>query len=40
MRESVSNVERGIHSPQLVTLEKISQVLDIKIKDLFDFDSF
>ena len=36
--DSVSNIERGIHGPQLETLEKIAAVLDIRLMDLLDFN--
>ena len=36
--ESVSNIERGIFGPKFDNLEKIAQVLNIKVKGLFDFD--
>ena len=37
--ESVSNIERAIHGPQFDNLEKISKVLGVEVKDLFDFDN-
>ncbi len=36
--ESVSNIERAIHGPQFDNLEKIASVLDVEVKDLFDFN--
>ena len=35
--ETVSRLERGVSIPSLKTLEKISQKLDISLKDIFDF---
>ena len=37
---SLSAIESGRHFPSLPTLEKIADVLNIKIKALFDFNSF
>lgn len=35
--ESISNIERGIHGPKFENLEKIALVLDVQVKELFDF---
>ena len=35
--ESISNIERGIFAPKFENLEKISKVLKVPVKDLFDF---
>ncbi len=35
---SISNIERGVHSPSFENLERIAQSLDVEIKELFDFD--
>ena len=35
--EFVSNMERGINAPSFETLEKIANVLNIRISELFDF---
>jgi transcriptional regulator with XRE-family HTH domain len=35
--ESISNIERGIFGPRFETLEKLSGVLRIPVKELFDF---
>jgi len=37
--EFLSNIERGINAPSFETLEKLSKVLDVPVKELFDFDS-
>jgi len=37
--ESISNIERGIYSPKFSNLEKISEILEVEVKDLFDFHS-
>ena len=37
--EFLSNIERGINAPSFETLEKLSKVLDMPVKELFDFDS-
>jgi transcriptional regulator with XRE-family HTH domain len=34
----LSLMERGLRAPSFSTLEKLSRVLDIPVKDLFDFD--
>jgi transcriptional regulator with XRE-family HTH domain len=34
---SVSRIECGVHYPSLDTLEKISRVLDVEMRDLFIF---
>lgn len=36
---SLSSIESGRSFPSLVTLEKISQVLNVELKVFFDFDS-
>ncbi len=36
--ETISRLERGVSIPSLNTLEKISGVLNISFKDLFDFE--
>ena len=36
--ETISNIERGIFGPRFDTLDKIASILDIPVKDLFDFD--
>ena len=33
----IGAIERGSRSPSLEVLEKISQALEVKLKDLFDF---
>jgi transcriptional regulator with XRE-family HTH domain len=35
--ESISNVERGIHGPKFNNLEKIANVLNVQVKELFEF---
>lgn len=35
--ESISNIERGIYGPKFDNLEKIAEVLDVPVKELFDF---
>lgn len=35
--ESISNIERGIYGPKFDNLEKISVVLEVPVKDLFEF---
>ncbi len=35
--ESISNIERGIFGPRFSNLEKIAAVLDVEVKQLFDF---
>ena len=35
--ESISNIERGVHGPKFENLEKIAVVLDVPVKELFDF---
>jgi transcriptional regulator with XRE-family HTH domain len=37
--EFLSNIERGINAPSFETLEKLSKVLNVSVKELFDFDS-
>jgi transcriptional regulator with XRE-family HTH domain len=36
--ESISNIERGIHGPKFDNLEKIANILKIKVEELFQFD--
>ncbi len=36
--ESISNIERGIHGPKFDNLEKLTEALDLPVKDLFDFE--
>ena len=36
--ETISRLERGVSIPSLATLERISHVLHISLKDLFDFE--
>ncbi len=36
--ETISRLERGVSVPSLKTLEKISQALNIPLKELFDFE--
>lgn len=38
-RSTYANYERGIREPDLKTIRKISEVLDIKINDLLDSDN-
>ncbi|MBY4676340.1 helix-turn-helix domain-containing protein [Marinobacterium arenosum] len=35
--ESISNIERGIFGPKFDTLEKLADVLEVPVKQLFDF---
>jgi transcriptional regulator with XRE-family HTH domain len=35
--ESISNIERGIFGPKFENLEKISAVLKVPVKELFEF---
>lgn len=35
--ESISNIERGVHGPKFENLEKIAAVLNVPVKELFDF---
>lgn len=35
--ESISNMERGIYGPRFDTLERLSSVLKVTVKDLFEF---
>lgn len=35
--ESISNIERGIFGPKFDNLEKISAVLKVPVKELFEF---
>ncbi len=37
--ESISNIERGVFGPKFDNLEKIASVLNIEVKELFDFDA-
>lgn len=34
---SISRIESGIHFPKQENIEKIAKILDVEIKDLFDF---
>lgn len=36
--ESISNIERGIFGPKFDNLEKIARVINVHVKELFDFD--
>lgn len=36
--EFISNMERGINAPSFQTLEQLSHVMHISIKEFFDFD--
>lgn len=36
--ESISNIERGIFGPKFDNLERIAKVLDVQVKELFEFD--
>ena len=36
--KSLSRLERGQHYPSLETLERIRVVLEVELKDFFDFD--
>lgn len=36
--ESISNMERGIFGPKFDNLEKIANVIDVEVKELFDFN--
>jgi transcriptional regulator with XRE-family HTH domain len=33
----ISNIERGINAPSFETLEKLAEILDVPVKELFDF---
>ena len=35
----LSSMERGVNAPSFETLEKLSQALDVPVKELFDFNS-
>ena len=35
--ESISNIERGKTAPSFETLEKLAEVLQIPVRDFFDF---
>ena len=35
--EFISNLERGINAPSFETLEKLAIVLNVTVRDLFDF---
>lgn len=35
--ETVSNIERGKAAPSFTTLSAVSEVLDVPLRDLFDF---
>ena len=36
---SLSSIESGRHFPSLITLEKISKTLDVKLSAFFDFET-
>lgn len=36
--ESISNIERGIFGPKFDNLERIAKVLDVPVRELFEFD--
>ncbi|MFT7561044.1 MAG: transcriptional regulator with XRE-family HTH domain [Flavobacteriales bacterium] len=35
--ESISNIERGIFGPKFDNLEKIAKVINVEVKELFEF---
>jgi len=35
--ESISNIERGIYGPKFDNLEKLAAILEIPVRDLFEF---
>lgn len=35
--ESISNIERGIFGPKFDNLEKIAAVMEVDVKELFEF---
>ncbi len=35
--QAISNIERGINAPSFGTLERIAAILEIELKELFDF---
>ncbi len=35
---TISRLERGVSTPSIQTLEKISHALNVRLKDLFDFE--
>ena len=35
--KTIRNWERGVHGPQFHHLEKLAEVLEVSMKDLFDF---
>lgn len=37
---NISKIESGTHFPQPENIEKIAQVLNISVKELFDFEHF
>jgi transcriptional regulator with XRE-family HTH domain len=37
--EMVSFMERGIHAPSFETLSRLSAVLKLSVRDLFDFEA-
>ena len=37
--DALSNLERGISLPNFETLERLSEQLDVPVRDFFDFDS-
>jgi len=36
--ESISNIERGIHGPKFDNLEKLAAILDVPVRELFEFE--
>jgi len=35
--ESISNIERGIHGPKFDNLEKLADILEVPVQELFEF---
>lgn len=35
----ISSIERGIYQPSFKNIERFSSILDVKVRDLFDFDA-
>ena len=35
--EFLSNLERGVNAPSFETLEKLADILQVPVRDLFDF---
>jgi transcriptional regulator with XRE-family HTH domain len=33
----ISNIERGVNAPSFETIQKLSEALNVPVKDLFDF---